>query len=814
MTRCLPNIVAIAACFAAGLSCSEAIVEPAPDVLDRVTLSQASATLTSLGDTVRLTATATAESGKALDGRIVTWFSANSAVATVSDGSVVAVGNGVVAITAQVENKVASAVITVAQTIVSIRITPDSVRFGALGDTVRLKAIVTDARGHAVATKLLWKSTDTTHVRVDSTGLATAVGNGSATLSATGGAVSAASGATVNATLIEVTPATTTFTSVGDTVRFTATARDGNGSLVPVTWASAVPSRVKIDSTGLATALANGAATVVAYAGLSTRAIPVTISQVPAAHRIGPKTFTFTSVGETVQFRDSLFDARGNYIPGTKPSAWSTANNATIDVSLTGVAIAKSFGTATIYASHSGLKVGTPVSFIRMSGAATVTAVIGSVIDLTNEIRDNRNSVITLPTPRTWSSADPSVVSVSSDGIATPHKPGTTLITVTAPDFTGQVYVQARGVALGPTIAVNTTLPRGYYSLASTLTVANGATLRVDPGAILLFDKGAGLNVQGTLIAIGTEADSITFRSSAANPAPGDWGGITFTSLGVSGSYSTSDTTYQSGSAITFANIGYSTGIVFQNAGPYFANNLVHHVLRSGTQQRGALTLTAGMAVLRANTFEDNYTSAIAVNGSPVIQKNLIRRNGDSTATFLSSGNNEGGGIVVVGGSPLIEDNRILFNRAGWVGAGILLNQGTSIVRYNEIRENILFGPTLNGSAIAVGGAATVTASYNDIVGNFCRPAAPFAGGLPDCTALLVSGGTGTFDHNNFANVGANEVYLYRSSTQVGAGSNYWNTTSSADANARIKVSSAPGGGITITPILTARVGTAGPRTP
>ncbi len=61
----------------------------------------------------------------------------------------------------------------------------------------------------------------------------------------------------------------------------------------------------------------------------------------------------------------------------------------------------------------------------------------------------------------------------------------------------------------------------------------DGATLTIEPGCIVMFEEGTGLvvgsNGSGTLIAEGTEADSIVFTSNADTPAPGDWDGITFT---------------------------------------------------------------------------------------------------------------------------------------------------------------------------------------------------------------------------------------------------------------------------------------------
>ncbi|MCC6325037.1 MAG: hypothetical protein IT420_05260, partial [Candidatus Brocadia sp.] len=59
-----------------------------------------------------------------------------------------------------------------------------------------------------------------------------------------------------------------------------------------------------------------------------------------------------------------------------------------------------------------------------------------------------------------------------------------------------------------------------------------GGTLTVEPGSLVKFDAGkelfVGYHGTGTLNAIGTSGNPITFTSSAASPAPGDWGRIVF----------------------------------------------------------------------------------------------------------------------------------------------------------------------------------------------------------------------------------------------------------------------------------------------
>jgi hypothetical protein len=67
-------------------------------------------------------------------------------------------------------------------------------------------------------------------------------------------------------------------------------------------------------------------------------------------------------------------------------------------------------------------------------------------------------------------------------------------------------------------------IPSGF-SVAdrATVTVAAGARFELMGGSVEVFN--------GNLIVAGTEADPVVFTSSQANPAPGDWGCITFSSV-------------------------------------------------------------------------------------------------------------------------------------------------------------------------------------------------------------------------------------------------------------------------------------------
>ncbi len=64
------------------------------------------------------------------------------------------------------------------------------------------------------------------------------------------------------------------------------------------------------------------------------------------------------------------------------------------------------------------------------------------------------------------------------------------------------------------------------------VTIPSGETLTIDPGVEVKFDGDYSIYINGTLMAIGTEANKINITSNMAIPSPGDWGRIHINSTG------------------------------------------------------------------------------------------------------------------------------------------------------------------------------------------------------------------------------------------------------------------------------------------
>ncbi len=167
---------------------------PTPAVPTRITISPSSASLTSIGQTIQLHAAVYDNNNAQIPGAVVTWSSNRPAVATVSaTGLVTAVMNGLATITTRSGSASQSAVITVTIPVIpqSITIEPTTATLMAIGETVQLNATVLDQNGQPIEDAVVsWESDNESVSTVDTKGLVTAVGDGSATITARSGNVS------------------------------------------------------------------------------------------------------------------------------------------------------------------------------------------------------------------------------------------------------------------------------------------------------------------------------------------------------------------------------------------------------------------------------------------------------------------------------------------------------------------------------------------------------------------------------------------------------------------------------------------------
>ncbi|MGK7312150.1 MAG: Ig-like domain-containing protein [Candidatus Longimicrobiales bacterium M2_2A_002] len=153
----------------------------------RITVSPPADTLTALGDTIRLVATALDADGDDVVGVSFDWNSTDDGVAVVDgEGVVESVGNGETAITAEADGVVGSAAVAVAQRVAGVTVSPGTATLSTVGETLQLSASATDENGTAVTDAVfVWQSMDHAVATVSPAGVVTARGSGAVVVTAT-----------------------------------------------------------------------------------------------------------------------------------------------------------------------------------------------------------------------------------------------------------------------------------------------------------------------------------------------------------------------------------------------------------------------------------------------------------------------------------------------------------------------------------------------------------------------------------------------------------------------------------------------------
>lgn len=151
-----------------------------------IVLSSNSVIITAIGQTLQINATVLDQDNNVLTDSHVAWSSSNPAVASVSSsGLVTVVSGGIVQINATSGGVSAVANVQVAQVTVSVAIAPTSVPLAQLGESVQLEAEAYDSGNAPIpVASVTWSSSNPAVATVSSTGLVTAVSNGTARITA------------------------------------------------------------------------------------------------------------------------------------------------------------------------------------------------------------------------------------------------------------------------------------------------------------------------------------------------------------------------------------------------------------------------------------------------------------------------------------------------------------------------------------------------------------------------------------------------------------------------------------------------------
>ena len=213
------------------------------------------------------------------------------------------------------------------------------------------------------------------------------------------------------------------------------------------------------------------------------------------------------------------------------------------------------------------------------------------------------------------------------------------------------------------------------------VTVIDTTTLTIDPGVVVLFEGHYKLNIQGTLLAIGAEGDTIIFTSS--NTSEG-WFGIRF-----SNNDNENDT-----SKIIYCKLEYgkATGSgEDQHGGALYVYNFSKVVVsnsritnNSSNGHGGAFYLYLANIKITKNIFTNNTTNncggAIRTDNADVIIDGNI---------FCNNSAVRAGAFNVRYSDPVIVNIIICNNSASSQGGGIKVGHGSSpVISNNKICNN------------------------------------------------------------------------------------------------------------------------------
>ncbi|HEX5872088.1 MAG TPA: Ig-like domain-containing protein, partial [Longimicrobium sp.] len=556
-----------------------------------VQITTPASTTLHVGGTITLSAVVLNASGSSLQGRVVTWSSGDSAIATVNlnTGVVQGVKAGEVTVSASSEGKHGALRLTVLGTPASVEVSPPSASL-VRGGTQNFTALVKDVNGNVLGNpSVSWSTSDAAVFTVDQNGRVTGVNTGSAQVIATsGGKQGTAQVNVAQAPVATVTlsPAETT-TSVGQPVQFTLTLKDAAGSTLTgraVVWSSSDPAIVAVTQAGAATGVAVGSATVQAASEGRTGTALVTVTAIPVATvEVSPPTAEM-QVGGSAQLTGTLRSGTGETLTG-RPVTWHSSAPAIASVSATGLVTGVAPGTAQVTATSEG-KTGTarvdvanaPVATVQVT-PATSQVNTGSSVSFSAVLRDAANRVLA-GRPVSWTSSNPSVATVNASGHATGVSAGQTTITASSEGKSGTAELSV----VVPAVATVSVMP-------DSMTLAAADTVK--------------------LIAVARDAANNVLTGRAVSWASSAPGVATITPQGVVRGVA-------AGRAAAIVNVEGKTGnavIIVENPVP----TLTSLSPDTATEGRSGLTLT--------------------VRGSRFVPTSRVRWNGsDRPTTYVNTG--------------------------------------------------------------------------------------------------------------------------------------------------------------------------------
>ncbi|MEP6834736.1 MAG: Ig-like domain-containing protein [Gemmatimonas sp.] len=403
-----------------------------------------------------------------LTGRVTTWSSSNTNVATVAaNGVITAVAPGSSVITGTSEGKTGNANITV--TIAPVEFVTIAVAATNLlvGQTTQADVFLSDANSRPLTGRpIVYSSSNDNVATVTQGGVVKGVSSGSANIIATSEGKSGF--VTVNVSLVPVSSVTVHLATNGNTVFIGATvlaiaeSRDAQGNLLPgrtALWTSSDPDQATVDGAGNVLGKLAGPVTISVSIEGKNAQIALTVVPAPVFSLNISLTSPTIQLLQSTQATVVLRDVNNNVLTG-RPISYVSSNPLTALVSPTGVVTAVLPGSSTITATSENVS-NTAIVTVTLVPVNSVsvtlddnTLIVGTTTEARAVTKDAANNVLAGRTVA-WSSTNPGVATVNAAGHVISIAPGATNITATSEGKSG---FQALTVAEAPVATVTVSL--------------------------------------------------------------------------------------------------------------------------------------------------------------------------------------------------------------------------------------------------------------------------------------------------------------------------------------------------------------------
>ena len=421
-------------------------------------------------------------------------------------------------------------------TLKSITVSPATANV-AVGATQQfaVNGVYSDGKTKAVTTGVTWTSSTTTVATINTSGLATAVADGSTTITATIGKYKATANLTVITkalTGIQVTPASASI-GVGTTQQYAATANYNDGTTTDVTasatWSSSATATATISATGLASGVAAGTSTISAtFETVSGTAILTVTDNAMTGIVVTPATASIPA-GATQAFTATAQYADGTTQNVTADVTWTSSDTAVATIAATGTATGVAEGTATITAAHSGLT-GTAtltvteaeITELQITPATEDAIVGGPNVEFTATAIYSDGTSVDVTDTATWSSSDDAIATIDA-GAATAVAAGTATITA---EFDGETDTAE--------LTVTDAVLDSIVVTPATASIPAGTTQQFT--AVGYYNNGTSLDISATASWVSSATTVATVDAGLASGVAAGTSTITATLAGVSGS--------------------------------------------------------------------------------------------------------------------------------------------------------------------------------------------------------------------------------------------------------------------------------------